>query len=115
MSSYDTAYELDRLDEIELLDTPEWTESWETDEESALLSAADLDPFWHVVYTPRVNGVHTDSLSVRGIRAAAALQVELTEAGLHVAFNTDNGYARANFLCQLEQECMNDELRLLAR
>ena len=62
-----------------------------------------------------MNGIHTEMLSVYGIRAAAELQVELTSAGQHVGWNTDDGFASKNFLCQLEQECIDDELRLLAR
>lgn len=110
--SFDTLQELDSLGISE--DYP--YEAWSMVElEDEPLDETGIDPFWHVVYTPRINGIHTESLSVYGIRAAAALHAEMAEAGFHVAWNADDGFGKRNFLCESEQEAFDEELQYVTR
>lgn len=139
--SYDTLQELDRTDDPNF-DYVEWCmeeahaerkarqghDAWGAEEfevdhdyeamfelEDEPLDEAGIDPYWCVVYTPRVNGIHTESLSVYGIRAAAALHVELTEAGFNVGWNRDDGFSSSNSLGPLEQDTFDEELCFLTR
>lgn len=104
-----------RASGVEALDVDYDYWEWWADELDDPLDEYGVDPYWHVVYTPRVDGIHTETLSVYGIRAAAALHAELTGAGFQVGWNTDDGFGSKNFLSQLEQELFDEELCLITR
>ena len=72
------------------------------------------DPFAYVWFTPRV-GIALPGLAVQGIRAAAALQLDLEASGFErVVWNTDNGFSSSSYLTDMQKQAMERALRILA-
>lgn len=77
-------------------------------------AALERDPYAYDWFTPRVVGMALPALSVQGLRAAAELQLELEDSGCRVVgWNVDNGFARNNYMHELQRKRFERELNFL--